>query len=435
MMDFIASVGVLVLGGAMLALASRNAERWERSILVMSFAMHVASALAQVWITRDYYGYGDMMTYFYNGTMLSNLLSYDFSTFAPEAVKLILHQTETRIPIEDVASGTASSAMVGIAGFLLLGLGNSLYALCILVAMASFGGKILLYRGLKEELPPEVSQAAMTASLLIPSAVFWSSGFLKESLATTALGVLFYATHQLLRHRTPLAAVMAAVGLLGIGLIKPYILFPFAIGVGAWVYSIRAGRMGRTLTLKLGPTVLAILLMLGAILLLGKLFPDYAVDRVAESTAQQQELGQKVEGSGSRYSLGVVEEKSLAGQLVLAPLALITALFRPFIFESKNILMFINSFETTAVTYLFLMAVLRGRYRQFIDRVLSTPILAFSVSMSLVFALAVGLASTNLGTLSRYRMPMLPFLFTVLLVERHFARAAPTTEEDAAITS
>ena len=45
-----------------------------------------------------------------------------------------------------------------------------------------------------------------------------------------------------------------------------------------------------------------------------------------------------------------------------------------------------------------------------------TPFLVFCLVFVITFGLAVGLASTNLGTLSRYRAPLLPFFAVLLLV-------------------
>jgi hypothetical protein len=42
----------------------------------------------------------------------------------------------------------------------------------------------------------------------------------------------------------------------------------------------------------------------------------------------------------------------------------------------------------------------------------------FCATFTLALALGTGLATTNLGTLSRYRAPMMPFFFTLLLVLR-----------------
>jgi hypothetical protein len=53
------------------------------------------------------------------------------------------------------------------------------------------------------------------------------------------------------------------------------------------------------------------------------------------------------------------------------------------------------------------------------------PFLVFCVVFVIAFGIAVGLTSTNLGTLSRYRSPLLPFFVVLLLVlgKPHRARS------------
>jgi hypothetical protein len=51
------------------------------------------------------------------------------------------------------------------------------------------------------------------------------------------------------------------------------------------------------------------------------------------------------------------------------------------------------------------------------------PFLVFCVVFVITFGIAVGLTSTNLGTLSRYRSPILPFFAVLLLVLGRTRRA------------
>ena len=57
------------------------------------------------------------------------------------------------------------------------------------------------------------------------------------------------------------------------------------------------------------------------------------------------------------------------------------------------------------------------------------PFLVFCTVFVIAFGIAVGLTSTNLGTLSRYRSPILPF-FAVLLLVLDGARRARSPVKD-----
>jgi hypothetical protein len=47
---------------------------------------------------------------------------------------------------------------------------------------------------------------------------------------------------------------------------------------------------------------------------------------------------------------------------------------------------------------------------------LANPLLVFAFMFVLGLGVAVGLTSTNLGTLSRYRVPLVPFFASLLVV-------------------
>jgi hypothetical protein len=202
-------------------------------------------------------------------------------------------------------------------------------------------------------------------------------------------------------------------------LVKAYILFAFALAVAAWIYASRTWR-GRVPTLRPLNLALWVALALGALSLLGKLFPQYAMDALSDQAAYYQDMGQQVRG-GSSYELIAPQDASLAVQLLYAPLALITSLYRPFIFEGSNPQTFINALETTTLLWMSLYVLTKIPFKTWWGALLSSPLSIFSLLFVASFGVAVGLMTTNLGTLSRYRVPLVPFfasLLVVLMAER-----------------
>jgi hypothetical protein len=121
---------------------------------------------------------------------------------------------------------------------------------------------------------------------------------------------------------------------------------------------------------------------------------------------------------GSTYAMGDSSKTTLMGQLVFAPFALLSSLFRPFLFEARNAQMLANALETTVILVLTGMIFLRRRLADIWTTVSRTPMLMLCLVFVLTFAVAVGLTTTNLGTLSRYRMPLVPFLCVLLVALR-----------------
>ena len=78
-------------------------------------------------------------------------------------------------------------------------------------------------------------------------------------------------------------------------------------------------------------------------------------------------------------------------------------------------MMFLNALETSALLFLTLRLLIRGGISRVSQAVLSSPLLVFCLVFTIVMGTAVGLASTNLGSLSRYRMPFMPFFVALVL--------------------
>jgi hypothetical protein len=76
----------------------------------------------------------------------------------------------------------------------------------------------------------------------------------------------------------------------------------------------------------------------------------------------------------------------------------------------------VAALETAAFLVLAFRAFRRRPPRETWQTVVGSPPLAFCVVFCAVFGVGVGLMTTNLGALSRYRMPLIPFFVVLLLV-------------------
>jgi hypothetical protein len=253
----------------------------ERALVSAAVALHVVAAVAMVLITREVYGYGDMLKYHRVGAMLAARARNDVALFG-EVVRLVL-QRQSAFDFVDGA-GTATGTMHGLAALACLALFDSLPAACVAIALASAGAKLALYDTFRTRVHASHRRLLFIAIVLVPSYVFWSSGLLKEGFAITGLGWLVWSlapvvgicgTSSFVRLvPAPFAAVL-------IGLTKPYLLFPVALGMtAAWVVSRRAGWFS---PLRLG---LALFIAIALVSVLSSLFPRYATEVVATAVAR-----------------------------------------------------------------------------------------------------------------------------------------------------
>ena len=404
---------VSLAGALLIAACSAGLSRRERKWVTASFAIHVAFACTQVPLTLSFYGGGDMFLYFSYGEILAKMMERDPLHVIPEVTALLLH-TPPRLPMNIIGDGTSTGSMSALAAWAFYLLGPSKYAACIAFAMVSLTGKIAMYRVFRANLDPSFRFAAAIATLFVPSFVFWSAGVIKEAVALTGLGWILFGLHLWLREgRVAPGWVIMGIGSIPILLIKPYILFPFVLAGGSWYYWARSLKRGRV-RIRPAHLVVAVVLGCGGIVLLGQYFPEYAVGQFGGRAAELHRLGRIVRG-GSTYELTSEIPTTLGGQFAYAPAALLSALFRPSLFEVHNLLMLANSVETTLLTLLFLRLLFTRNLGKVRRQIAEEPFLVFCVVFVITFGIAVGLVSSNLGTLSRYRTPLLPF-FVVLLV-------------------
>jgi hypothetical protein len=416
MNDIIASALVMIFGVICLALVLRSVGSGEQRVLGLSFVAHMVSSVFMILLTVYFFGGGDMLAYQREGILLSNYLDSDFVEYAPDLLRYALGRplVEHHFFMSESATGT----MIGISTWFMFAMRGSLYGACMLIGVFSFLSKFIMYRGLCATLPSRYHMRALWASTMMPSVVFWSSGLLKEPIAMIGLGPAVWGMAQLIQGpRRAVGLVALVLGSLPIALIKPYILFPFLLCSGVWFYWHRSlSSKGKVAILKQPLYILlAGVLSVGGVQALSVIFPEFGVENLADEAAGLQEMGQRIEG-GSHYRIAVAPSRSLVGQLLIAPIGLSFALFRPLPFDVRNPVILLSALEMMGIMWLWWRIARMRSWRQTLKIIYSSPILVFCIAFCVIFGAAVGVSSTNIGTLSRYRVPMMPFYLLALLV-------------------
>lgn len=413
MIDLVATFAVLLICIPFVARFIRRFEPEERRLLWWSFLAHQLAAVANIWITNVYYGYGDMVSYYHFGLAAAERLHADFWEMAPRLFGLILHDPEP-IPIPIPTLSTSTGSMQGIASFAMYVLFDSLYATCALIAVAAFVSKVLLYLVVREEVPDIPRRPLLWACTLLPSALFWSCSLLKEPVAMIGLLVATYGWHQFIKgRRRLLAAALVAVGCLDLILIKGYIFPALGIAAGVWHLVRKVRDKHGDIAFKAGHVVIVGVAAVALVAATGALLPQFGADVLSDQLAGLQSVGAEIEG-GSNYSLGL-SAGSPAAQAALAPLGLLTALFRPLLFEVNAPVALLSALEMTLFLIGAVLVLLRRGILSSFSELVRRPFLSFCAMFVVIFGTCVGLATTNMGTLSRYRMPLTPY-FAVLLL-------------------
>ncbi len=415
------SVFVLVSLGAVAVLmgCQTRIPREDRPYLWTCLVAHLISSVVLIWLTYDVLGGGDIEKYYYYGDRLAEYLWRDPWHWGPEFIGLILQDQDVRLPMDIFGHvGSSTTSMIGMCAFLMAATGSSELGTGAFFSVLAFSGQAAMYVAFRGYFSGRYRTRLVVAILLVPSAVFWTSGVVKEAVAIAGLGWMVWAFYRWqVRGRWKSAVVVGGMGTVMVAVAKSYVLFPFAIAAGVWWFWQRSLAVKGSVAVAakplylVGAAVMAVVAMVG----LGALFPQYSLDSLAEETAELQYQGQRVEG-GSSYAIGNPDETSLGGQLAFAPVALTASLFRPFVWEAHNAVALINGVEMAIILWCWVFILWRRGLHGTWRAVSQSPPLMFCLVFVLLFGLGVGLATTNLGTLSRYRVPMMPMYALILMM-------------------
>ena len=407
---------VLILGIIAMSVLGSGFSKGERRFLWYGFFAHVVGTLALVMVVEYIYKGGDMWVYHMNGLWVADRVLAQSSGWEA-LVSLLLGGAPRQLSFV-YGAGSSTGIMSGVAGVFALLWGDSFLATSLALSFFAFAGQIGFYLAFRANLPMAFHKRAIVCSLLIPSVVFWTGGLVKEAIAMGGLGLAVYGLSLLVnRARIVRAVLLIVVGGALVGLIKSYILFPLAVAASIWFFMNLSVTRGKVFKIRFWHVLAGGLVSIAAIAMLGTVYEQYAVENVAEDAARLQGAYRQID-AGSTYELGDPSARTLPEQLQYAPLAFVSALFRPFIFEVHNATSLFNAGETTLLLLLVLYLVRLHGPRELFARATSSPFLVFLAVFVFLFATAVGLAAPNLGTLSRYRVPCFPafWLFLMLLV-------------------
>ncbi len=294
-------------------------------------------------------------------------------------------------------------------------------AINVIFASIAFSGVWKLFLFFYEQYPHMHKKFAI-GILYFPTLVFWSSGILKDTLCIASIGWVTYSVYEMLFHKRNFIRNMTILFVFGylLAIIKVYILIsylPFFI-----LFIILKNVQGiknRLLKYLLAPALI-FGSMYGFTVVLNsyeKELGGYAVDDLTKSIQHLNGAISSMDGNetaDSNFDLGVEFDGSLQGLIKLAPIAIFTTFFRPFLWESHKMSSLLASLESLILLFFTVYVLFKSGLKTFFKLILTDPLIMYCFLFSLVFALFVGASTLNFGTLVRYKIPCLPF-YTISL--------------------
>ncbi len=295
----------------------------------------------------------------------------------------------------------------------------------VIFAALSFSGSWALFRILAT-FYPEIKRAIAICVLFIPSIALWGSGIFKDTICMAGLGWLTFATLKMLVYRdfSPGNIALGVLSFYLISVIKVYILIAFIPGLVLWIMFIYLRNINSAFVRFVLLVPILIAAVFGFTYGMGKLSDSlgkYSIDNMAETAQVTRDwiaVSSTTESIG--YDIGAFDP-TFVGMIKKLPLAVNVTLFRPYLWETKKALQFISAIEATLFLLITIKVLLSVGLLKFWRAIMDDPTIQFCIIFSLIFAFAVGVSSYNFGTLSRYKIPCLPFyaLSMVLIYYRY----------------
>lgn len=414
---------------------SRVPDSESRAYFLPALTVRIGGALLAGFIYQFYYEGGDTLAYHTHGSrhiweaFMTNPI-YGFDLLFSNGV----HHPETfnwSAQIWYFRDQPSFFAIRVAAVFDLLTF-SSYCGTAVLFAVVSFIGAWLMYRTFYR-MYPKFHRWLAVSCLFVPTVFFWGSGIFKDTITLAALGIATYCIYQVaMEGKIRLGYLLAiAICFWVIYSIKIYILLCFLPAALLWIgvrYIARVRQVvARVLLLPLG---LACIAAFGyfAVRQVAEDDPRYNLDRIAETArVTAYDIGFWTgKDAGSGYSLGELDG-TLQGMLRLAPQAINVSLYRPYLWEVNNPLMLLAALESLALLIVTLYVVVRARVRAL--RYFFQPDVVFCMTFALIFAFAVGVSTYNFGTLSRYKIPLIPFFLVGIGLIYHYSNSERKVEE------
>jgi hypothetical protein len=322
--------------------------------------------------------------------------------------------------------GSTTDRTVNLSGLVHLVLCDSVHATGFVFGLLGFIGQLCLYRTFVRRYPsPRVRRWWQLGLLFLPSLTYWSSGVMKDTVGFFALGCVVYSFESLLERTTVWGVLRTAASfylLLAFrSLVAPVLVVAFAPRLLDKLQGRPAAGSGRgsaSIVFQLG----LVLCSLVVVPLIGRIEPDYATSDLSETLHDRRETFR-----ANKRDVDFDFDTSWSGTMIALPEAVVVVVFRPFVWEAGSSVRLLFALENLVLLALALRVVWQiWRDPPLLWRLLYAPLFLPCLLFVICFSAAVGLAVPNLGTLSRYRLPMLPFLTGVLTIAQYYAtRPAP----------
>lgn len=375
------------------------------------FTFKIACTILYCLLIYFYWGFGDSINYFKNVLLVKQLIKEGTESFG------ILLQKSTYLKDNYSASGTSTDGgwfVERIALILSYFTFSRFIVTSMLFATLAYAGMFKMLQTFAAEMPEWHKKLAF-AVLFFPTLSIYGSGILKDTLCITSMGWLVYCSNELfVKKRFRIRYIVILVLCFSIiYFVKAYIIAAFMVPYVIYLIAGLVKRIQSKFFRHVFFPLLLALLVVGYIINAQKidnLLGSYAIEKLFDTVKEQQQSYLTAEDAeaGSVFNIGTIEP-TLSGFLKKMPAGIVAALYRPFLWESRNFLMIFTAMESFLLLFVTLFVLWKTGFAFFIKTIFRDRFVFLCIFYALIFAALVGLSTSNFGTLARYRIPIIPF--------------------------
>jgi hypothetical protein len=380
-----------------------------------------------------YYQQGDTTSFYECSLAFCKLFQTDFNAFitvllgdGTQEMKSYF-TSETGEPMMYMFGESSTRFVIKILIPFLILAGHSYFIATAFISIFTFGALWSLYRVFLFYFPQQYRILAW-AILFMPSVVFWGSGILKDSFTLAATCYFIAFTHRIANRiggRT-INVILLLVAAYFILSIKAYILLILIPSSLVWLLFHRIkGIQNPIIRILMIPSIYAIIIV-GSYLVfsyMGSYFGKFSIDRALKTAVITQTDLKQEYYQGNSFDIGNWDA-SLAGAMSKFPQATMAGLYRPWIFESKNVVMLISGLENLVIFGLTLYALYTLKRKRVGQLISDNPIILYSLLFSIIFAFMIGLSTSNFGALVRFKIPLIPLYMSAVILIIHTNKGA-----------
>lgn len=254
----------------------------------------------------------------------------------------------------------------------------------------SMVGLLLLYRWLSE-MDVLHKKLHYVILFLLPSSVFWLSGIRADGYLFTSLIVLLYYFHQILKQLSKSHFIYCGLGMLGVFILRNYILLLFFPALLAWAISFRVKRSPIQIIIWVYGIVLLLFFLSG--------FCSNAFNLMHLVTHKQAAF-LALKGN-TRFDMNPLEPTfwSFVSNL---PQAMLNGLFRPYLWEWKGTLQLVATLEPLFLLIGISIFTYRQRSSNYLTQ-FPIPVLLFILT-GFILCVFIGYTVPFPGAIVRYKV-------------------------------